>query len=232
MPKSIPKVAKAAKPSAALLKQPVIALDRPNPPLGYELKLDPEHPYLKERGLSPETIARFGLGYCANGPLAGRIAIPVHSDRGVLVGYVGRWPGDPPERRSKYRFLNKHWTHNEVFNLHRVLQTPIDWPLILVQGFFDVMKLWQLGCERAVAIMGGIPYSDQLEMILWHRPSPAPIIVLFDETDNGHEARDVAVSLLARHTYVRYRELRNGLRPEDLTAEDVEHLCGVGKVRS
>src|SRR5438045_655103 len=38
--------------------------DAPNKPLGFRLeKLDRTHPYLAERGLTPETIAEFGLGY-------------------------------------------------------------------------------------------------------------------------------------------------------------------------
>ena len=36
-----------------------------NRPLTFTLKLDPEHPYLAERGLATETIADFGLGYCS-----------------------------------------------------------------------------------------------------------------------------------------------------------------------
>jgi DNA primase len=46
-----------------------------NPPPKFALKLDPGHSYLKERGLSDETIESFGLGYCSRGLLKGRIAI-------------------------------------------------------------------------------------------------------------------------------------------------------------
>jgi len=223
--------AKAVQPPRAMLEPPAIARKPLNPKLGYELTLDPTHPYFKQRGLDPEIIARFGLGYSASGPLAGRIAIPIHNVRGDLVGYAGRWPGNPLERRSKYKFLNKHWTSSEVFNLHRALETPDDWPLIIVQGFFDVIKLWQMGCERAVAIMGAELQSSQLERILSHRPV-SPLILLFDGTEEGRWGRDKAVIAAARHTQVRYHELRDGLRPEDLTRDDVEFLCDIGKRQS
>ena len=66
------------------------------PPLGLSLRCNPKHPYLATRGLSPETIAEFDLGFCATGPLRNRIAIPVHDAQGQVIGYAGRWPGAPP----------------------------------------------------------------------------------------------------------------------------------------
>lgn len=232
MSKSNHQTAKNEKQPSALVHPPAITRQWFNPPLGYELKTDPNHPYLKQRGLNPDTIAHFGLGYCATGPLARRIAIPIHNVQGDLVGYAGRWVGDPPARCSKYKFLNKHWNTGELFNLNRVLDTPSDWPLILVQGFFDVMKLWQMGCHRVVGIMDGTLYTNQLEKILWNRPPPAPIIVLFDGKGDCNEERDLAVNLLARYTQVRYYELKNGLRPEDLTRGDLDFITGVGKAQS
>ena len=38
-----------------------------NKPLGFALSLDPEHPYLRERGISPELVQTFGLGFCEKG---------------------------------------------------------------------------------------------------------------------------------------------------------------------
>ena len=40
---------------------------RPNKPLGFELNLNPYHPYLKERGIPPEVIGAFGLVTMAAG---------------------------------------------------------------------------------------------------------------------------------------------------------------------
>src|SRR6185437_758181 len=66
-----------------------------NKPLTFVLQnLQPEHPYLTERGLSSETIQTFGLGFCQKGLLNGRIAIPIHNFKGELVAYAGRWPGN------------------------------------------------------------------------------------------------------------------------------------------
>ena len=75
--------------------------------LNFELQgLDPSHAYLKERGFTTETIAYFGLGYCSRGLMQGRIAIPLHDEHGLLVGYAGRLVDDREidEDNPKYRF--------------------------------------------------------------------------------------------------------------------------------
>jgi len=62
-----------------------------NEPLDFELKrLDYDHPYLRSRGFTAETVHHFGLGVCSKGLLADRVAIPVHNADNQLVGYCGR----------------------------------------------------------------------------------------------------------------------------------------------
>ena len=56
-----------------------------NKPLTFELKVDPEHPYIQGRGLSPETIQHFGLGYCSRGVMKNRVVIPIPDEKGQLV---------------------------------------------------------------------------------------------------------------------------------------------------
>src|SRR6266702_4900316 len=54
---------------------PKEANNAPNKPLKFRLeKLERNHPYLAERGLTLETIVDFGAGYCGKGMMAGRIA--------------------------------------------------------------------------------------------------------------------------------------------------------------
>ena len=62
-----------------------------NAPLDFALKdLNVEHPYLLGRGFTKETIAYFGVGFCSRGMLKNRVAIPLHSSAGELIGYSGR----------------------------------------------------------------------------------------------------------------------------------------------
>ncbi len=60
--------------------------ERENTPLTFALKnLDAEHPYIAEQEIRPETALEFGLGFCSKGIMNGRIAIPIHDERGELV---------------------------------------------------------------------------------------------------------------------------------------------------
>src|SRR5215469_5318005 len=78
-PAAAPKDRRRAKraPAPAAEEKPVAESTPVNPPLTFQLKLDPSHPYLVERGLSTEQIAEFGLGYCSRGSMAGRICFPI-----------------------------------------------------------------------------------------------------------------------------------------------------------
>ena len=79
-------------------------------------------PTLPSAGSHRKRWQFFGLGYCAKGTMSGRIAIPIHNHEGALVGYAGRWPGEPPEERPKYKLPKGFRKSAEVFNLHRALQ--------------------------------------------------------------------------------------------------------------
>ncbi len=59
-----------------------------NPPLDFGLKdLDYNHPYLRARGFTRDTIDEFGLGFCSRGFLKDRVVIPLHDHEGKRVGY-------------------------------------------------------------------------------------------------------------------------------------------------
>src|SRR5690242_5254917 len=83
MPVDESKRAKTGKGRSTRSKPPAEAPassgDAINPPLTFTLKLDPNHPYLEERRVSPAERQAFGLGYCDRGMMKGRICIPIHN---------------------------------------------------------------------------------------------------------------------------------------------------------
>ena len=98
----------------------------PNTPLKFRLdKLERNHPYLLEqRGLTPETIVDFGIGFCSKGMMADRIAIPIHNVKGEVVAYAGRFPGEPGEDTPKYKLPPGFRKSQELFNLDRAVKEP------------------------------------------------------------------------------------------------------------
>ncbi len=203
----------------------------PNPPLKFRLeKLQQEHPYLMERGLSPETLAEFGVGFCSKGMMADRIAIPIRDPDGQVVAYAGRWPGEAPEGTPKYKLPPGFRKSLELFNLDSARREPTETPLIVVEGFFDAMKLVELGHRKVVALMGSSLSTAQEELIRRHTTPDSRILVMLDEDEAGRAARDDVATRLARFAFVRIHAFEEeGRQPEHLNAEELSLLLGPTK---
>lgn len=186
-----------------------------NPPLKVTLNLDPTHPALKERRLTPGIIREFGVGYCRRGIMRGCLAIPIHDEHGVLVAYTGRrLLKKDVERWGKYTFPRGFHKQLVLFNLHR---TDMNRPLILVEGFFSVMLLAQRGVSNVAAVMGCSLAEHQARLIAAKRP-PA-VTVLFDGNEagrNGARRTAALLSTIQPALPVTVHALAEGLEPEDL----------------
>jgi DNA primase len=184
----------------------------PNRPLTFQLKLDPAHPYLAERGLSAEVIALFGLGYCSRGSMAGRICTPIHDERGQLVAYAGRWPGDEgiPEGEDRYKLPAKFQKARVVFNLHRVSDAE---HVVLVEGFWSVFRLHAFGVP-VVGLMGWSVSTDQVALL--RDRGVRFVTLLLDGDDTGRRGRERVVPDLASSFFVRAPLLPEGEKPDTL----------------
>lgn len=199
-----------------------------NSPLTFSLQhLDKAHPYLAERGLTEKTIDTFGLGFCNKGLLAGYIAIPIHNATGDLVAYAGRWPGQPPGDTPKYKLPAGFKKSLELFNLHRAIKEAPGHPLVIVEGFFDALKLCQYGIPRVISLMGSSLSPAQEELIRKHTNSQSRVILMLDEDDAGRAAREQIAPRLARFVFVKIHVFdQPGRQPEDLTAEEAIEIIG------
>jgi DNA primase len=224
----------ALKPVANSRPAPPPAPDdnKPNPALKFRLdKLQREHPYLtQERGLTLETIIDFGLGYFTGerGMMVGHIVIPIQNVKGEVVAYAGRWPGKPPDADTpKYKIPAGFKKSLEVFNLNRAIKEPADKPLVIVEGFFDVIKLHQNGYRKVVAVMGDSMSAAQEELIRQHTDKQGHIIVMLDENPAGQGGRKDIAGRLSEHCIVKTHVFdRPNAEPEHLTAEEVQRLLG------
>lgn len=219
-----PKTGDAPRPTPAAKPAPVQESGAPNKPLKFRLdKLEREHPYLTERGLTQETIVDFGLGYCAKGMMAERIAIPIHNANGEVLAYAGRFPGEPDEGTPKYKLPQGFRKSLELFNLDRASKE--SGPLILVEGFFGCMKLHQFGCRKVVALMGSTLSAAQEELIRRHTDRTSQVIVMLDEDEAGRAGREDIAVRLAKFVFVKIHTFdKDGQQPDDLSAEEVATL--------
>ena len=202
-----------------------------NAPLDFELKaLDPEHPYLKQRGLTPETIAHFGLGYCSRGLMQGRIAIPLHDSQGRLIGYAGRLVDDAKidDENPKYRFPGDrekdgvtHAFHKSevLYGGHRIT-VPLN-DLIVIEGFASVWWLWQHGYDNVVALMGSSCSHEQGQMIVNLTTENGHVWIFSDGDDAGDRCAESLLSEVGKHRFVQWVSLDDGEQPTDLSAEEL-----------
>src|ERR1017187_7736994 len=221
-PVEAPKSDGAPKP-VAKTAAPVVENAAPNTPLKFRLdKLEREHPYLtQERGLTLETIVDFGIGFCSKGMMADRIAIPIHNVKGEVVAYAGRFPGEPAEDTPKYKLPPGFRKSQELYNLDRAVKQPADQPLVIVEGFFDAMKLHQHGCHKVVALMGSTMSAAQEELIRQHTNSQSHVIVMLDENEAGKAGREDIACRLSKFCFIRvYQFSQPDMEPEHLTADE------------
>jgi DNA primase len=222
---AIPAMKPAARPTTPPKASPESNV--PNAPLKFRLdKLERNHPYLTEqRGLTPETIVDFGIGFCSKGMMADRIAIPIHNVKGEVVAYAGRFVGEPGEDTPKYKLPPGFRKSQELFNIDRASRETAEMPLVVVEGFFDAMKLRQHGCRKVVALMGSTMSTAQEELIRQHNNRHSQIIVMLDENEAGRAGREDIACRLSKHCFVRVHQFEQpDMEPEHLTAEAVRQL--------
>jgi len=194
-----------------------------NRPLDLRLDLKHDHPHLLEdRKLAPETVAHFGLGYCTRGILRGTIAIPIHNREGRLIAYAGRRLKATDGRElGKYKFPSGFRKELVLYNFHRALLHEEE-GLILVEGFFSVVKLHQLGFPNAVASMGCSLSEAQTDLL-----ALAPgVSILYDGNEAGWQGAETAAARLALRVPTRLVRLPEGLEPEDIPPEALRWLVG------
>jgi len=185
--------------------------------------------HLTAKGVAADLILACGLakdsqkGSKPYDTFRNRIMFPIRDARGRCIAFGGRAmdPGDSA------KYLNSPET--ELFDKSRTLYNlgPAreaagkGKPLIVAEGYMDVIALVAAGFEAAVAPLGTAVTEHQLEM-LW-RISPEPLIAL-DGDQAGLRAAyrviDLALPLLAAGKSLRFVLLPEGKDPDDLLRSD------------
>jgi DNA primase len=228
--------------TAASTVPPTEEASKENEPLGWFYQsLQTDHPYLLDR-LSPATIAEFGkvkarrkgemveatdqLGFCAKGFHQGRIAIPISDAEGFLLAFAGRWAGPEesiPAGEGKYKLPPAEQFRKSfaLFSLHRAIANAGPKRIVVVcEGYFQVMKLWEHGYRSCVALMGSSISERQATLLSTH--FKAALVFL----DAGAEAAaaEVGGKLAARGIWVKVVTCPAGAQPDTVPAEELKRL--------
>lgn len=186
--------------------------------LGFRLKLDTGHSYIIKRNITLSTARYFGIGYCDNGYFKNRIAIPIYSDNNTLVAYAGRAIDDT---LPKYLFPKNFKKLDYLFNFNRIVDSFNNQPIFIVEGFFDVLNLFQLGFS-AIAIMGCSISDTQLKLF---KSLDAFYYLLLDGDNTGRYAAS-KISKLFGSVNIRFNNimLTDNLQPDNLSKSFLDSL--------
>lgn len=136
-----------------------------------------ENAYTRQRGITPEAIARFKMGVCMKGRYFGRLILPFECPNGRSL------TGRDMTGKSEVRYLNPK--KEEGAEHARLLY---GWPegdewepgkeLFIVEGPLDRVRMWQHGFP-AIATLGKVLHDDKLEMI-FDVLRPSGVVILLD----------------------------------------------------
>ncbi|MCK0102961.1 DNA primase [Pseudohalocynthiibacter sp. F2068] len=181
--------------------------------------------HLTGKGVDPELIIDAGLaakpddGGAPYDRFRGRIIFPIRDARGRAIALGGR--SLDPNARAKYlnspetalfdkgRSLYNHGPAREAAGKGQ--------PLIVAEGYMDVIALSEAGFGATVAPLGTAITEDQLRL-MW-RISPEPIIAL-DGDNAGLRAAmrliDIALPMLEVGLSLRFALMPEGQDPDDI----------------
>ncbi len=181
--------------------------------------------HLRGKGVREDLILGAGLAKASSkggkpyDTFRNRIMFPIRDPRGRCIAFGGR--AMDPDDNAKY--LNSPET--ELFDKGRSLYNhgPArtaagkGQPLIVAEGYMDVIALDSGGFQASVAPLGTAITENQLQM-LW-RIAPEPIIALDGDTAGLRAAMrliDLALPLLEAGKSLRFVILPEGQDPDDL----------------
>lgn len=180
---------------------------------------------LRAKGIAADLIVDAGLAARPEGGgepydrFRGRIIYPIRDARGRCIGLGGR--AMDPNARSKY--LNSPDTELFHKGLNLYNHGPAreacgkGLPLIVAEGYMDVIALVEAGFEGAVAPLGTAVTEEQLRL-MWHI-HPEPVIALDGDAAGIRAALrvvELALPLMKAGQGLRFAPLPGGLDPDDL----------------
>ncbi|MCB1336130.1 MAG: DNA primase [Maritimibacter sp.] len=180
--------------------------------------------HFRDKGVEEALVVAAGLaikpedGGAAYDRFRGRIIFPIRDGRGRAISLGGR--ALDPNARAKY--LNGPETElfdkgRNLFNLDRAREAAGKQPLVVAEGYMDVIALSEAGFEASVAPLGTAITEDQLRL-MW-RLHPEPIVTLDGDAAGQRAAMrviDLALPMIEAGQSLRFAVMPEGLDPDDL----------------
>ena len=179
---------------------------------------------LRKKGFKAEALQASGLiGKAEDRPefydrFRERLIFPIRNETGRVIAFGGR--AMQADRQPKY--LNSPETaiykkNTVLYNLGRARAAMRrENRAVLVEGYMDVIGVWQAGVENAAATCGTALTQQQVRALRRHVDT---VVVNFDSDQAGQDAAERSIEMLLREgVNVRVLELPEGKDPDDFCA--------------
>mgnify|MGYP004448812529 FL=1 len=182
-------------------------------------KKNPAYPYMRNRGISDETLRSFGIGYADDewtslvdymktqevspeklvevglasektgryyDKFRGRVIFPIHNTAEKVIGFGGRILGDgsPKYLNSSDSSAFKKGNNLYALNVTKDYVHKED-SIILVEGYMDVISLYQAGVRNVSASLGTALTENQAKLIKRYTSN---VILSYDADNAGKTA--------------------------------------------
>jgi len=138
------------------------------------------HPFLLSRGFDRDTLKRFSIKYSNTGRWKGMITVPIHDPSGLYMGIMARRLKHLD--RGKY-FIQSGLKRSQIlYNYHRINPTN---QIIVTEGPFDVLRLYQAGYTNAIALLGTQLSNFQLSLLV-----DCTVLLMLDQDEAGQRAAE------------------------------------------
>ena len=128
--------------------------------------------------------------------LSVRVVIPIHDEQGQWVAYAGR---SVDGREPRYRFPAGFGKSPVLFNYHRAAASVGD-RVIVVEGFFDCLRMRQAGWASVVALLGTELYEHPAELL---QARFGRVLLMLDGDEAGRLGRNRVAARLRNRCGVR-----------------------------
>jgi DNA primase len=173
--------------------------------------------FLRKEGFAEDLLGQSGLltpdkrgGYYDR--FAGRLMFPIFDPQGRVVGFGGRViEGDGPKyvNSSDTPIFDKS---RNLYGIHLARKSKSA-ELILVEGYMDVISLYQAGFSQAVAALGTAFNQNHARALKKHRDGA---VVLFDSDEAGIKAALRAIPVLVNAGLaIRVTQVENAKDPDE-----------------
>jgi DNA primase len=190
--------------------------------LGYSLEgWSHLHDYLDKKGISPKLAQQAGLlvertgksqGYYDR--FRGRVMIPIEDVDGRVIAFGGRvmGAGEPKYMNSPESAV--YTKGNTLYGLARTGEAIREKGFaLLVEGYFDLIALWNAGITNVAAMLGTALTRAQVDLI---RRYATRVVAVFDPDEAGKKALARSLELfLAGNVHARAVILPDGYDPDE-----------------